>query len=168
MKQVPDRPELLASERWFYDHENLTSSVIYEHVKGTTPEVTNHLSWGRLDVVSGSGRLALGYYGVVPLEAGQSIDIPRGRRHQLSGDIGYLLTSQPAYDSDYVTARGQKLRETPRRVALDLANFAQRQPENRDKLIIYATHIVNSLHHAEPYAMRARLHHAEPHTTFVY
>lgn len=114
MSLYPERPDIIASELWYYDDKNFRSSVTYVDMHGHSPEITNHLSTVSFKVISGVGAIAVEGM-VAPVKAGQDVTIFPKHKYWYSGEMSLLIEHIPAVHPDFVTFGNEKLPADVRR-----------------------------------------------------
>lgn len=108
MKEVIERPELLAAEVWEYDDEHYARSTMYVDVSGYSPEITNHLSTVSFKIIGGAGAIATEAM-VANVKEGDEVSIFPGTKYWYSGQMNMLIHARPALIAGFVTIGDEKL-----------------------------------------------------------
>lgn len=100
-----DRPEVLDDGLWYHDNAR---TVIYRNIDGASPEITNHVSRVKFEVISGVGRIATpGMFADV--EAGDCVTVMPEMPHIYLGKMSFLTTISPRLLPAFVTFNGEPL-----------------------------------------------------------
>lgn len=126
MRTIPQRPDQLASELWYYDDEELSTSTSYLDILGCSPEITNHISTVTFTIISGAGAIATEGM-VAKVEAEDEVTVLPGTQYWYSGQMNMLVTYEPALIPKFVTFGREKLGRPERRLLRKIGRITLRQ-----------------------------------------